>query len=35
MSRFPPEVEMWRIAVAPEQVRILDFRTRFPSAMPI
>ena len=35
VSRFPPEVEMWRIAVAPEQVRILDFRTRFPSAMPI
>ncbi|MFR9804494.1 hypothetical protein ACL02T_19745 [Pseudonocardia sp. RS010] len=32
VSGFPPEVEMWRIAVTPEQVRILDFETRFPSA---
>jgi hypothetical protein len=33
VSGFPPDVEMWRIAVIPEQVRILDFETRFPSAL--
>ncbi|MCE0762165.1 pyridoxamine 5'-phosphate oxidase family protein [Pseudonocardia kujensis] len=33
LSRFPPEVEMWRIAIVPEQVRILDFETRFPSGL--
>ena len=30
---FPPDIRMPRIAVRPEHVVILDFETRFPSAL--
>jgi hypothetical protein len=33
VNSFPPELRMPRIAVRPEQVVILDFETRFPSAL--
>jgi nitroimidazol reductase NimA-like FMN-containing flavoprotein (pyridoxamine 5'-phosphate oxidase superfamily) len=33
VSQFPPDFEMYRIAVRPEVVTLLDFETRFPSAL--
>src|SRR5262245_7629732 len=33
VAQFPDDVPMVRIAVRPEQVCILDFETRFPSAI--
>ena len=33
MQSFPPDIRMPRIAVRPQHVVILDFETRFPSAL--
>ena len=33
VEQFPPGVRMWRIAVRPTWVEVLDFETRFPSAL--
>ena len=33
VAQLPADMRMWRIAVRPEVVRILDFETRFPSAL--
>ena len=33
VAQFPEDVQMVRIAVRPEHVTILDFETRFPSAI--
>jgi hypothetical protein len=33
VAQLPADMRMWRIAVRPEAVRILDFETRFPSAL--
>ena len=33
VQSFPPDIRMPRIAVRPEHVVILDFETRFPSAL--
>jgi len=32
-DRLPPAVQMWRIAVTPTWANVLDFETRFPSAL--
>jgi hypothetical protein len=33
VDQFPPDMQMWRIAVTPTWVNVLDFETRFPSAL--
>ena len=33
VSQFPTDMQMWRIAVRPDEVAILDFESRFPSAL--
>jgi hypothetical protein len=33
IAQLPTDMRMWRISVSPEEVRILDFVTRFPSAL--
>jgi hypothetical protein len=33
IGSLPPDIQMGRIAVRPDQVVILDFETRFPSAV--
>jgi Pyridoxamine 5'-phosphate oxidase len=33
VNQFPADIEMWRIAVRPDRVTILDFESRFPSAL--
>jgi hypothetical protein len=33
VAQFPPDAPMYRIAVRPDVVTILDFQTRFPSAL--
>jgi hypothetical protein len=33
VDQFPPDTQMWRIAVTPAWANILDFETRFPSAL--
>ena len=33
VDQFPPEVQMSRIAVTPTWANVLDFETRFPSAL--
>lgn len=33
VAQFPPDVAFWRFSVNPELVRILDFESRFPSAL--
>jgi Pyridoxamine 5'-phosphate oxidase len=33
VDQFPPDAEMWRIAVTPTWANVLDFETRFPSAL--
>ncbi|HET7483098.1 MAG TPA: pyridoxamine 5'-phosphate oxidase family protein [Actinomycetota bacterium] len=33
VAQMPEDVAMWRIAVRPDAVKILDFETRFPSAL--
>jgi pyridoxamine 5'-phosphate oxidase-like protein len=33
VDQFPPGMEMWRIAVTPTWANVLDFETRFPSAL--
>jgi translation initiation factor IF-1 len=33
VGSLPPEIKMGRIAVRPDEVVILDFETRFPSAV--
>jgi Pyridoxamine 5'-phosphate oxidase len=33
VSQFPADMQMWRIAVRPDRVTILDFESRFPSAL--
>jgi hypothetical protein len=33
VSQFPVDMQMWRIAVRPDRVTILDFESRFPSAL--
>jgi hypothetical protein len=33
VDQFPPGTQMWRIAVTPAWANILDFETRFPSAL--
>jgi Pyridoxamine 5'-phosphate oxidase len=35
VNQFPPNVQMWRIAVRPDRVAILDFESRFPSALSV
>jgi hypothetical protein len=35
VNQFPPDVQMWRIAVRPDWVAILDFESRFPSALSV
>lgn len=33
VDQFPSDVQMWRIAVTPTWANVLDFETRFPSAL--
>jgi hypothetical protein len=33
VDQFPPDMQMWRIAVTPTWANVLDFETRFPSAL--
>ncbi len=33
VDQFPPGTQMWRIAVTPTWANVLDFETRFPSAL--
>jgi Pyridoxamine 5'-phosphate oxidase len=33
VDQFPTDVQMWRIAVTPTWANVLDFETRFPSAL--
>lgn len=33
VDQFPPDMKMWRIAVTPTWANVLDFETRFPSAL--
>ena len=33
VEQFPPDMQMWRIAVTPTWANVLDFETRFPSAL--
>ena len=33
IAQLPAGMKMWRIRVRPQEVRILDFETRFPSAL--
>jgi hypothetical protein len=33
VAQFPPDTRMYRIAVRPDVVTIVDFETRFPSAL--
>ena len=33
VMQFPADMQMWRIAVRPDRVTILDFESRFPSAL--
>jgi hypothetical protein len=33
VAQFPEDIPMVRIAVRPEHVSIIDFETRFPSAI--
>jgi hypothetical protein len=33
VDSFPPDMQMWRIAVTPTWANVLDFETRFPSAL--
>jgi hypothetical protein len=33
VGQFPPDMQMWRIAVTPVWANVLDFETRFPSAL--
>jgi hypothetical protein len=33
VDQFPSDVQMWRIAVTPTWANVLDFQTRFPSAL--
>ncbi len=33
VEQFPSDVQMWRIAVTPTWANVLDFETRFPSAL--
>jgi hypothetical protein len=35
VGQFPPDVRMTRLAVRPTWVGVLDFTTRFPSAMQV
>ena len=33
VAQFPADMQMWRIAVTPTWANVLDFETRFPSAL--
>ena len=33
VAQFPPDTQMWRIAVTPTWANVIDFETRFPSAL--
>lgn len=33
VEQFPPDMQMWRIAVTPTWANVLDFERRFPSAL--
>ena len=33
VDQLPPDMQMWRIAVTPTWANVLDFETRFPSAL--
>ena len=33
VAQFPPDMRMYRIVVRPDVVTIVDFETRFPSAL--
>jgi Pyridoxamine 5'-phosphate oxidase len=33
VDQFPPDAELWRIAITPTWANVLDFETRFPSAL--
>jgi len=33
VAQMPPDARMVRVALRPERVTILDFQTRFPSAL--